>query len=86
MWQSWSLTGNGPDVQMAGNEDAVALIGPSPGDNGVKKKKRKRAGILPRHSDTEITLQATLLVRSSELPVFQAVEVAFPANPCFDGI
>lgn len=83
MWQGWSLTGNGPDVQTAGNEDVVALIGPSPGDNRVKKN---RAGVLPRHSDIEITLQATLLVRSSELPVFEAVEAAFPANPRFDGI
>lgn len=86
MWQSWSLTGNGPDVQTAGNEDVVALIGPSPGDNGVKKKKKRKEKGRASSQDTEITLQATLLVRSSELPVFQAVEVAFPASPCFDGI
>lgn len=79
MWHSWSLTGNGPDVQTAGNEDVVALIGPLPGDDRVKK----RAGFLPRHSDTEITLQATLLVTSSQLPVFEAGEVAFPVNPSF---
>lgn len=62
MWHSWSLTGNGPDVQTAGNEDVVALIGPLPGDDRVKEK---RAGIPPRHSDTEITLQATLLQAAS---------------------
>lgn len=48
MWQRWSLTGNGPDVQTVGNEDVVALIGPSPGDNGVKKKKKKKAGHPPK--------------------------------------
>lgn len=81
MWKSWSLTGNGPDVQTAGNEDVFALIGPSPRDNRVKKK--RGAGVLPRHSDTEIRLQATPLVRNSELPAFEAVEVAFPASPFF---
>lgn len=79
MWHSWSPTGNRPDVQTAGNEDVVALTGPLPGDDRVKK----RAGILPRHSNTEITLQATLLVTSSQHPGFEEVEVAFPVNPFF---